>query len=216
MRRHRRRTASEINLTPLLDVLFSILFIVMMTGVQNEAKIEEGHRQQMLKKEQEISALAEQAARYEKQISEYEVWLSEYEIQLSDYANRLLSCESQMSSYDTYRAEAVIVTVNNILEEEAHYLVMKQGLEQKEVEKIRLGTDKTENTKTRIDNVVAAMVEATDNQPVYIVFYCNKEWIYTAEYRAVEEAFSRLQETYKEVFFKVMEEQMEDRNEGYE
>lgn len=191
MRRHRRKTVSDINLTPLLDVLFSILFIVMMTGVQNEEGIKENYQQQIDQSEQKISGLKEQ--------------MVSYEVQLSDYENQLLSYQSQMSSYDKYRAEAVIVTVNNILEGEAHYLVIKQGMEQDEVEKIRLGTDKTENTKTRIDHTISEMVEAIDNQPVYIVFYCNKRWIYTTEYRAIEEAFCRLQETYKEVFFKVME-----------
>lgn len=191
MRRHRRKMVSEINLTPLLDVLFSILFIVMMTGVQNEEGIKEDCQQQINQREQKMIR--------------YEESLSEYEARLSDYENRLLSYKSQMSSYDKYRAEAVIVTVNNIIEGEAHYLVIKQGMEQNEIEKIRLGTDKTENTKVRIDSIVSEMVKSSDNQPVYIVFYCNKKWIYTTEYRAIEEAFCHLQEIYKEVFFKVME-----------
>ena len=43
MRRGRRRGrgADEINLTPLLDVLFTILFIVMLAGTQTERIMQE-------------------------------------------------------------------------------------------------------------------------------------------------------------------------------
>ena len=40
-RSRRSRGSDEINLTPLLDVLFTILFIVMLTGMQNERSMEE-------------------------------------------------------------------------------------------------------------------------------------------------------------------------------
>ena len=40
MRNRRRRFHEEINLTPLLDVLFAILFIVMLTGAQSERLIQ--------------------------------------------------------------------------------------------------------------------------------------------------------------------------------
>ena len=40
-RNRRSRGSDEINLTPLLDVLFTILFIVMLTGMQNERSMEE-------------------------------------------------------------------------------------------------------------------------------------------------------------------------------
>lgn len=176
--KRRRRTVSEINLTPLLDVLFSILFIVMMTGMQNESGLKEEHRQQISQLEEEISGLEEE----------------------------LTGCQNQMSSVEMYQSEAVILTVGNTVEDNEHYLTVKQGLDLVEIERIQLGTDKTENTKTRIKDMITELVDKTDNQPVYIVFYCDKQTIYTLEYNAVVEAFGEAQETYKEVFFKVMEE----------
>ncbi len=176
--KRRRKAISEINLTPLLDVLFSILFIVMMTGMQNESGLKEEHNQQISKLENEVSGLEEE----------------------------LKNCQNQMSSVDMYQSEAVILTISNTVEDDEHYLTVKQGLELVEIEKIQLGTDKTENTKTRILDLMKELVEKNDNQPVYIVFYCDKQTIYTLEYNAVTEAFYEAQETYKEVFFKVMEE----------
>ncbi len=189
MERRKRKTIAEINLTPLLDVLFSILFIVMMTGVQKETTIQEEYQQQINQMQEDYGQQIEQARQE----------LFELEQQVTIY-------ENQMSSYDKYQTEAVIITVNNIVKENKHYLVIKQGLLLEEIETIQLGIYKTENTKLRIYDKICELVEETDNQPVYIVFYCDKKTIYTTEYRAITEAFYELQEKYKEVFFKVMEE----------
>ena len=189
MERRKRKTIAEINLTPLLDVLFSILFIVMMTGMQTKTTIQEEHQQQINQMQED----------YGRQIEQARQELSELEQQVTMY-------ENQMSSYDKYQTEAVIITVNNIIKENKHYLIIKQGLDLEEIETIQLGISKTENTKLRICDKISEIVEVTDNQPVYIVFYCNKKTIYTTEYRAITEAFYELQAKYKEVFFKVMEE----------
>lgn len=177
MKQRRRRGASEINLTPLLDVLFSILFIIMMTGMQNEKSMKENYQQQANQMEVEISNLREQVNSY----------------------------ENQISSYDEYQTDAIIVTVNNIVKTEKHYLVVKKGIDNNEIENIQLGVNKNENTKVRINKVISELVELSDNQPVYIIFYCDKKRIYTTEYTAIVDAFNGLQEANKEVFFKVME-----------
>lgn len=189
MERRKRKTIAEINLTPLLDVLFSILFIVMMTGMQTKTTIQEEHQQQINQMQED----------YGRQIEQARQELSELEQQVTMY-------ENQLSSYDKYQTEAVIITVSNIVKENKHYLVIKQGLLLEEIETIQLGISKTENTKLRICDKISEIVEVTNNQPVYIVFYCNKKMIYTTEYRAITEVFYELQAKYKEVFFKVMEE----------
>lgn len=61
MRRRRRMTGTEINLTSLLDVLFCVLFIVMLTGQQvSEAS------------QQENDDLKEQIVEYENQQTVYD------------------------------------------------------------------------------------------------------------------------------------------------
>lgn len=178
MRSNRRRSVLEINLTPLLDVLFSILFIVMMAGMQNEEGMREDYRQQIDRLEQEKAGLSEK---------------------LDDY-------RAQMENLRDYQREMIFLTVRNVTRGEEHYLLIYQGLEPDEIESIQMGIDRTENTRARIESLVVGLAEGEEGYPVYIVFNCDKSRIYTAEYRAVVETFNTLQGTYKEVFFKVMEE----------
>lgn len=182
--RRRRREASEINLTPLLDVMFSILFIVMMTGMQNE---------QGMKMD------------YEEQIMQLEQTLTEQEKNISKLKEQVHGYKKQEMSLTMYQTEAVILTVRNLVEEGKHYLEIRNGLNTDSFECIWLGNDRTENTQNRINDMITKIVDLTDNQPIYIVFYCNKEIIYTTEYRAITEAFVALEEKNKEVFFKMME-----------
>ncbi len=186
MRRGRRRIVPEINLTPLLDVLFSILFIVMMTAMQNEQGLKDDFQEKLSNMEREKAQLSEE---------------------LSKTENELDRAENEMSSYDKYHSEAVILTVDNVIRGDDHVLRVYRGTEKEELENIQMGSDRTENTKARIDSIITEIVDSTDNQPIYIVFYCSKGEIYTAEYRAVTEAFNTLQENNKAVFFKVMQEQ---------
>ncbi len=179
--RNRRQFVSEINLTPLLDVLFSILFIVMMTGTQNEQGIKSAYQDKVYQLTQENERLTEELAR----------------------------SENQKTSYDKYQSDAVILTINNITRNDKHYLKIYQGIDNSEIENIQMGVDKTENTKARIESLILDLVENTDNQPIYIFFYCNKKNIYTVEYMTVCDILNQLQESNKEVFFKVMKEENE-------
>lgn len=65
--KRRRRGNGEINLTPLLDVLFTILFIVMLTGTQSEQSMQEVQAQTaaQIEEQQERIAELEAAARSE-------------------------------------------------------------------------------------------------------------------------------------------------------
>ena len=87
-----------------------------------------------------------------------------------------------------------------------HFLSFYQGTEKTEIDKITLGLDRTENTKARIESLITELIDNTDNQPVYIVFYLNNSKIYTEEYKTVYNILNELQEKHKEVFFKVMRE----------
>ncbi len=184
--RRRKREASEINLTPLLDVLFSILFIVMMSGMQNEQGMKEDFEEQIVQMEQTIT---------------------EYEEEISKIREQLSSYEDREASHMMYQTEAIILTVTNGVEEGNHYLDIRQGMNSEEFHRIMLGVNKTQNSQKRIEYLMNQIVEQTDNQPIYIVFHCNKDTIYTTEYRAVTEAFVALEEKEKEVFFKLMEDE---------
>ncbi len=174
MRRRRRSSGGQIDMTPLLDVLFSILFIVLLAGAQSE-------------RDNAASARGEED-RLVSQIRELE--------------EKLTAREDQMESYDTYHARAVIVTVTNFSDDAGHRLRLSIGLDPGEGEAILLGTDRLESVRARLRSFVERCLDPADPQPVYILFYCEKSLIYKSEYDAVVDTFTDLQTEHKEVFFK--------------
>lgn len=73
MRKKKHKGSEEVNLTPLLDVLFSILFIVMFAG----AKIQSDNTQNVEAMQQEINELNNQVAAYKNQESSYESFVDD-------------------------------------------------------------------------------------------------------------------------------------------
>ena len=169
MRRRKKYGAEEINLTPLLDVLFTVLFIVMLAGTQQQAK-----------SSKETQDMQGQMDRLQEQVSSY---------------------ESMDNAYTMYASEAVILSVDNIKRGEQHILRINNS-DSNEMEEIVLGINSTESTKKRIDSYIEKLVEAKENQPVYIVFTCDEYNIYKIEYDAIDAAFKELERSNKEVFYK--------------
>ncbi len=179
MRRRRRNNLTEVNLTPLLDVLFSILFIVMMTGAQTRDNVQRDHEEQVASLEEENSRLSE----------------------------ALTVSEEKLAAYELHESDSVIITVRNISRGDDHILYVYRGVDENEIADIRMGLNQTENTRNRIRGLIEDTVGENNGQPVYIVFYADKSRIYTREYNAVVETLEEMQARYKEVFFKVAEEE---------
>lgn len=173
MRKRNKFHHSEINLTPLLDVLFSILFIIMLTSRQNEDSL---NRQ-----------------------------VQEQTNQIEQMEQQLIVRENQLNSYDLYHTEAIIITLSNFKDKQIHKLIISEGLEKKEIETITLGSHKIENTNNRLEKCILNIIQKTDNQPIYIVFHCDKSCIYTDEYNAISMKLEKLQTDNKEIFYKITE-----------
>ncbi|MCR5739204.1 MAG: biopolymer transporter ExbD [Lachnospiraceae bacterium] len=178
MGRRRRNNLTEINLTPLLDVLFSILFIVMMTGAQTRDEVQRSHAEEIARLESENERLSDE----------------------------LTASEEQLSAYRAHESDSVILTVRNTVRDEGHVLLVYRGTEESEIASIRMGLEQTRTTGTRLRSLIEEMAEENEGKPVYIIFYCDKTAIYTREYNTVVEVFEELQNRYKEVFFKIGEE----------
>lgn len=184
MMRRGRQGSPEINLTPLLDVLFCILFIVMLTSARNEEDMKQNAQQQIETLQQQVDDLQQQILIQEEQLTFY---------------------GNQMESHEVYVSEAVVVTFNNIEKDGTHMLLAASGMAEEAQESITLGINRKNITKVRIQSFVDEILAGTENQPVYIVFHCDKDCIYTEEYRGIVESLEELQASYKEVFYKVME-----------
>lgn len=181
MNKRRKGIGAEINLTPLLDVLFSILFIVMMTGKQNEDGMREQHQVQVV-------ALREQVQGYEEQIATY---------------------ESQLEAYELVRNEIVVLTVTNSKKEDGHYLSITQGNSLKtgnekdvELDNIKMGADKMENLKNRLEEILNSIQKENEGQLIYIVFVKRPMELYTFEADTIDEILDAFEKKNKDVFLK--------------
>lgn len=188
MLRRQRAGAHEINLTSLLDVLFCILFIVMLAGNQNEKDIKSDAQQQ-------LEALKGQA---QEEIEHLQSEIDKLDTTATTYKN-------QMESYDVYHTEAVIITISNVQEGREHRLIISKGLESEEKTSFLMGTNRTEYIKQTLRSSITEHVNGIESHPIYIVFFCDRDSIYTLEYTAITSVLTELQDEYKEVFFKTME-----------
>lgn len=219
MHRKKRRFAEEINLTPLLDVLFSILFIVMLTGTQSEKLIEkdvEEYKAQIEILENEIVEDGSELSREEllaliKQLKEENERLKEENEQLKaeneEMKKKLEEREDISESRDMFETDAVIVTMVNETEDGNHILKFFTGQELTPFkEPIRLGIDKVNYIKNCVSNIISEIVSDSKNRPVFIVFHCNEAEIYRREeFIPISESLAELTKNHKEVFYHVVE-----------
>ena len=70
MKRKRRFGAEEINLTPLLDVLFVVLFTILLSGYSQQSKSSE----KIQEMESQIETLQEQVSQYKNQNEAYDMY----------------------------------------------------------------------------------------------------------------------------------------------
>ena len=174
---HKKRFGdSEINLTPLLDVLFSILFIIMLSSAGNEARTR-------AEAKAEVEAMQEQMETERVEMNK--------------------SIEEMASEAEEVREqEAVIVSVQNTIEAGEHVLKIFVNEDENPYETLKLGLDLTDYTKKRVKSIISELVANVDNAPVFIIFRCEKRLIYTIEYNALNDALNELQDGNKEVFYK--------------
>ena len=203
-RGRRSRGSDDINLTPLLDVLFVILFIVMLAGTQTQKDMQENAEESLSK----ISGLEEQVTDLEEQNTI-----------LQSEVNRKDKIED---SGKRYESDAVIVTFINEVEDGNHVLRIYKGSDQ-EVESFRLGSDRTDYTKSHVigiindigtdytkSHVIGIINDIVDDyadHPVFIVFHCDTKSIYRKEeFVPIRDALQTQKQLRKEVFYQIVEE----------
>ena len=197
MKMRRKNRNKEINLTPLLDVLFSILVIIMLGAYSNEEALKSDH-------EQQIQKLTRQAASLEEEKNTLQ--------------NDKMILENQLDSYDSFLESALILTISNIITEQRHELVLScasfgdespSAISKSQLKDRHLimGTQSVEYIKANLEDTIREILSSTEKQPVYIVFHCDRTKIYSVEYDAVNEALQNLQRQKKEIFYKIESEE---------
>ena len=208
--RKKRRGSDEINLTPLLDVLFTVLFVVMLTSMQSEQSMQA----QAVTKEEQVEELKGKVSSLESEaegLSE-QVNALEQEIELRDQLK---------NSEEIYTTNAVIVTMTNGIEGGKHVLRLFVGPKREPYSSVNMGDNREQHignwVSEKIQEIVkenreiysghsaAGNMEVGEVQPVYIVFYLDESIIYRKEESdPIIESLRKLQENNKEVFYTIV------------
>lgn len=196
--RFRKFGESDINLTPLLDVLFVILFIVMLGGMESQSR-------ERTEAQREIEALQEENALLRE---ENDLLSQEMTQRQETFDTRERQYVSRIGSYELYREQAVILAVHIEEEGPVRELVIMDDLGQQRIQI-------SENLQTFVEERLRRAVEGyaaeadADVRPIFVVFNYDPEEIYTYEIRMIDRIMSKLQEEYKEVFYKSLREEQE-------
>lgn len=191
--RFRKFGESDINLTPLLDVLFVILFIVMLGGMESESKMRD-------EAQQEIDALTQENEALEAQLKELALDMDERQ-QASDARER--EYVHRIDSYELYREQAVILAVHVEERNGIRELVIMDDLGQSRIQISEdLQTFVEERLRSTVQSYAASADAPEDARPIFVVFNYEPDGIYTFEIRMIDRIMTKLQEEYKEVFYK--------------
>ena len=117
MRRRKRRTGGEINLTPLLDVLFSILFLIMLANFSSQNQLQQAFAESGGQLEEEIEALTKER---DDLAEENARLLEEGEALAEDYAllqgeNLELSGEKELLTAENQKLGGEITGLMNVI-----------------------------------------------------------------------------------------------------
>ena len=223
-RNRRRRGSDEINLTPLLDVLFTILFVVMLTSMQSEQTIQAEsattkeqvieYEKQLAEKEkllsdqtETIAALEAETAEQSETIAALETETEELEEQTLRLRNQLRDKNAVQYTEESYVANAVLVTVVNNIENGEHVLKIFVGPEGTLRDRFVMGRDREQHIRNHFTQAVRRIVAEAGEFPVYIVFHCKQDSIYhNEEFIPIKEQLEQLKTDYRVVFYQIVEE----------
>ncbi len=184
--RHKRRGILEVNLTSLLDVLFCILFIVMMANIENEHDIKNESQQQIQEIQEQLQA------------------------EIAAYRAEAATYQAQMESYDVYHTEAIIITMQNLQEGSNYVLKIYEGLEKVESDSIRLGPNLSESVNRSIRRYFNDIINSLKSPeglsvPIYVVFHRNANYIQTKQSEEIDSLLKNLASENKGMFYKVLD-----------
>ena len=182
MKRRRRKFSEEINLTPLLDVIFVVLFVVMLSGfsgnIAGEAKLRE--------KDEENIKLQDKISNLEK------------ELEVANDTNK---------TFGMYEDQTIFITIENREENGVHVLRLYKGIDREELPSIQMGADKSNYLSRALRERLKEQIEEAGDMPVFVVFHRDNDRIYRKEENLpIEKTFQELSKE-KQFFYDIREKQ---------
>ena len=189
MRRQRRSFSEEINLTPLLDVIFTVLFIVMLTSTISRGNMEDSYDEKISDLEDEKIELQEEKELLEKQ--------NEVVVKIND-------------SLRTVEDQAMLITIINEEDGGQRSVDIYLGGDTEPVENIVMGKGKQEYIRnaliSKIESIIGSEQQNGKNgMPVFIVFSIDKNIISVEEEAAIEAAVDELDLKYDNIYYQEKE-----------
>ncbi len=183
----RRRKTFIADLTPLLDVVFILLFLVMMVSTKSQA--------QRTQTAEEAAAAAIQEA--QEAVREAEQAKAEAE-----------DVKSQAQELERLLEGARVVTVSLRDDgEDARMFTVTSGAE---TAAYRFDWDSTEQARAFLSEALVRQAGGTKkNAPVFLIFRYDPAQIYESDYRMVAEVFAAVQKGFGNVYIQMREEDHE-------
>ena len=187
MRRLRSDGENKIDLTPLLDVLFSVLFIVML-------------------------CINQDAVDAKKQADDNGAQLEIEKKKNEDLNNENKYLKEVVDSYEVFAQRAKFIVLRNYKDATGFKLVISLGLDEKEqIDLIPLSNETKDQTKSRIVNNIKSKINSfsttTERVPVMIEFHRDSTKIFTEVDRSISEALNEIEGNNSDVYVRVIEQE---------
>lgn len=181
----RKRISEEINLTPLLDALFSILFIVMLSGVQSE-RINQNNADAL---KDNINILQQDIQR-----------LEDEKQQLEDELLKMHSINKGLKQFDE---DTLILTLQYISNNQSlSFSQGKDGVVFNSVSMNGSGDPKSEKeylTNYITNKINAKIYEENKNGPIFIIFNFDNN-IIVKDKKIIDDSLNKLQSGNSHIF----------------
>ena len=180
----RRRKEISAELTPLLDVILIILFIIM-SGSYKAVEQAEAEKQQAYEEIQSVSA-------------EFESCNDELKKELENNSEKLSQAENIISAYESFDKYAVIMSVGIINKSDnSRDIIISDGSKS---DTISYNWDNMLYAENSLNVYLENVIKSADSKPVFISFNYKSNEIYVRDYEMISSVIDNTQGKNKNVY----------------
>lgn len=189
----RRRKETVIELTPLLDVILIMLFMIMSAQSQKTEEIQS----------QAQAEAAELNSRMEQLSEEYADREDKLTAQLSDTESRLSQAEAQITGYEAFSEYSAVISVSvEYTDNGERKLYIAEG---DSVDTISFGWDNLRYGENSLNAALEQKLKAAEGKPVFIAFVYDSEKIYRHDYDMITSVMDELQAKNDDLYIRYTE-----------
>lgn len=205
----RRRGGIMSDLTPLLDVIFIILFMVMIRNVDiSNRKLAEA-RQYREEADQIVADIQQEKEEAIARIQE------EKDAAVAEAERLQLKAEAEVAEFENLLVNAIILRVSiEDGEDGSRLAVVRSG---SQMQSSSFDWDNTEDAFQYLEKALASYITTVgEDDPVFITFSYDSNKIYRSDYTMVEQAMQDVQKEHANVYLQYREESEEVSSDGSE